>query len=165
MNGPSKQKVDIISIPWGIQKEVTSIWNALAKAHKDGIVILAAGPNTSNGRLNPFPASLNHVFSIGSSDGYGQPSQQSLYFLVGYCALGEAVLGANVNPPVTGKGKQPERHVIRKSGMSTATCVATGLAAMLMDYARRYLDADIVKFDKAKMEQSFHHNVGGKFKL
>jgi hypothetical protein len=75
--------------------------------------------------------------------------------LAGYCALGEAVLGASVNPPITGKGKQPERHVIRKSGTSTATCVATGLAVMLINYTRRCVDPDIVKFDSAKMDQCF----------
>lgn len=144
-------------MPWGIQKEITSISNALAKAHKAGIVNLAAGMNPSAGRLNPFPANLYSVLSIGSSDAYGQPLQQSLLFLATYTTLGEAVLGASVNEPATGKGKQPERHIVRKTGSSISTCVATGLVAILMEYARRYLelDAEIMKFDKAKIEQSF----------
>src|SRR5271169_751154 len=101
-----ESKVDIIAIPCGIQDEVTSISVAVAKAKKAGIVLLATGPNTDAGKLDPFPG--RHVLGICSSDGYGQPSQASLYFFQPFFStLGEAVLGASPYLPEAGKGKQP----------------------------------------------------------
>jgi hypothetical protein len=150
-----ESKVDIIVIPWGIQDEVTSISVALAKASKAGIVLLAAGPSSGAWKLHPFPG--RYVHGICSSDGYGQPSQASLYFLQPwFSTLGEAVLGASPYLPEGGKEKQPMRHFLRRSGTSVATCVAAGLAAMLIDYARRYLnDQEVTKIDGAKIDFFF----------
>ena len=150
------RKVDIITIPWGINKEVVAISTALAKAGKAGIISLGAGANTDTGRLDPFPAYSSEVIGIGSSNAFGNPSQLSSWFMpLGFCAFGEAVLGAGRPPPDTGKGKQPMRYVVRKSGASIATCVATGLAAMVMDYVRCFLDEKIIKWDTPRMVEFF----------
>lgn len=115
----------------------------MAEANKAGISVFAAGPNAPSGRNDPFPASLNNVVSIGSSDGLGEPSHPSLRYISNmFCAVGEAVMGAN--PGVSENGTaQP--LATRRDGASVATCVATGLTAMLFDYARRYLDVSRIK--------------------
>jgi hypothetical protein len=143
--------VDIISIPWGINEEVVAISIALQKASKSGVTILASGPNIEAGRFDPFPASEDSVFSIGSSDGLGEPSQPSLIYLPYnsvFCFLGEAVLGANPRSAEASKEKQPLPGRVRRNGNSTAVCVATGLIAMLIDYMRRNLNMEIVNQDE-----------------
>ena len=137
-------KVDIISIPWGIREESGNICVAMAEANKKCISVLAAGPNAPRGRYDPFPASLGSVISIGSSDGLGEPSHLSLRYITDmYCALGEGVMGAN--PIGSRENDSTQLSSIRRDGTSVATCVATGLAALLIDYARRFLDGSCIK--------------------
>jgi hypothetical protein len=151
-----ESNVDIIAMPCGIKDEVTSVSVALAKANRAGIVLLAAGPNPGAWKFHPFHG--RNVLGICSSDGYGQPSHTSLYFLQSwFSTLGEAVLGASPYLPKMGKGKQPMPYFARRSGTSVATCVAAGLAAMLIDYARRYLnDQELTKIDGSRIEFLFN---------
>lgn len=141
--------MDIISIPWGIEEESGNICVAVAKANKSGISVFAAGPNASSGRNDPFPASLTNVISIGSSDGLGEPSHPSLRYISSmFCALGEGVIGANSG---IGKGKDLiQLSSIRRYGTSVATCVATGITALLIDYARQFLDVSRIKPNKVQ---------------
>jgi hypothetical protein len=125
-------------------EESGNICVAVAKANKMGISVFAAGPNAPSSRYDPFPASLGNVISIGSSDGLGEPSHPSLRYITDmFCALGEAVMGANIR--VSEESDPIQLSYIRRDGASVATCVATGLTAMLIDYARRFLDVSCNK--------------------
>ena len=134
-----KEKVDVISIPWGIDEESPPLTDTVAEANKAGISILAAGRNFKSWRLDPVPARYVTVLEIASADGIGEPTDPLLlpFQKNFYSTLGEAVMGAQ--PSTLGA-----LH-IRRDGTSTATCVATGLVVLLIDYARRSLKIETLK--------------------
>ena len=77
------------------------------------------------------------VLCIGAADGMGNRSDFTSYKsgVEKYTALGVAVNGAKV--PFYEDKKLLE---VRRSGSSTATPIAAGIAALLIDYTRQRLD-------------------------
>ena len=127
-----EQRVDIISISWGIRDDVPILTDIFGKAKKKGVLILASASNNGANHPITFPARLkNTVFCIGAADGKGNASAFNPPFLgeEKYSALGEAVLGAS-----------QQNTYVRKDGTSTATPVAAGIAAMLVDFMRQFMD-------------------------
>lgn len=140
--------MDIISISWGLDDDIPEITEAVNKAYNKGIVILASASNRGANDLITFPVRLRNVFCIGASDGKGGISSFNPPF-VGvekYSALGEAVYGADVlTTSVSGTFDQrnPTTHstFTRRTGTSTATPIAAGIAAVFLDYTRQFTDA------------------------
>jgi Subtilase family len=126
-----------------------------------GVIILASASNQGANHPITFPARLkNIVFCIGAADGKGNPAAFNPPFIgeEKYSALGEAVLGA-----------VPGNQYRRKDGTSTATPIAAGIAAVLIDFTRQFMDMpkgpDIyqtmrklfIKMSEATVEQSYRY--------
>ena len=118
---------------WGFHcEDIIAIREALQEAHEQGILILASASNSGANDPITFPANLPMVLCISAADGKGNRSDFSSYKfgVEKYMALGVAVNGATV----------PFKNCLdaRRSGSSTATPIAAGIAALLIDYTRRY---------------------------
>jgi hypothetical protein len=59
-----------------------------------------------------------------------------------YSALGEAVLGACPKRLSDKPGYDPETQMIRLDGTSTATPIAAGIAAFIIDYTWQFMDGN-----------------------
>jgi hypothetical protein len=126
-----------MSISWGfhVSSGIEEIEEALIRAHNQNIVILAAASNEGDLNEVAFPARLrDFVICIGAATGHGaigdftasDPNFQH------YAALGIAVRGASLKD-LWYRSNPTE---IRR-GTSTATPIAAGIAALLIDFARR----------------------------
>jgi hypothetical protein len=137
INWAIKKKVDMISISWGMNKEIPTISTALNEALKAGIVIFASASNAGANDPITFPARLEGIFCIGSANGVGGPSTfNPPSKKEKYSVLGEAVSGAYPKHRADGlKGYDAEQQTIRQDGTSTATPIAAGIAALLIDYS------------------------------
>lgn len=132
------ERVDVISICWGLKEDVPGIARAIENALKLGVVIVA--PEINHYPI-AFPARMKNVFCIGSADGKGSPSV-SYSPLLGhekFSALGEGVKGARYIEKTTDYSHD-EGLYVRKDGTSIAALVAAGIAAFLIDYTRQFVD-------------------------
>jgi hypothetical protein len=129
--------VDVMSLSWGFPEPpgIEEIETALIRAHNQNVVILAAASNEGYLTEIAYPARLyDFVICIGAATGHGalgdftasDPDFQN------YAALGIAVRGASVK----GSWYQSNPTEIKK-GTSTATPIAAGIAALLIDFAGR----------------------------
>ena len=156
-----EQRVDIISISWGIREDIPLLADVFQTAKKKGIIILASASNEGANRPITFPARLkNTVFCIGAADGKGYASPFNPPFLgeEKYSALGEAVIGAS-----------PGNKYVRKDGTSTATPIAAGIVAILVDFTRQFMDVAkgsenyerirrlFIKMSEATVEQPYRY--------
>jgi hypothetical protein len=139
-----QKRVHIISISWGKNEEIPSISAALNQALRAGILIFASASNTGANYPITFPARLHGIFCIGSADGLGAPSTFNPPFEgeEKYSTLGEAVLGACLNKLSDQPGYNAETQTIRRYGTSTATPIAAGIAALLIDYSWQIMDGN-----------------------
>jgi Subtilase family len=133
--------VDIISISWGMMKDVPSIGDALSDAKKQGVVVLASAGNEGANRNIAFPARLQDVFCIGSADDKGNPSEFSPPFvrMEKYSALGEGVKGARLTIEIDQPSGKLDLYAW-KDGTSTATPIAAGIACILIEYMCQFMD-------------------------
>src|SRR5947207_9842204 len=90
---------DVISISWGFKLSIQPIEQALIKAHREGIIILASASNEGANDPITFPANLPIVLCIGAADGKGNRSEFTSYKsgVEKYSALGVAVEGARAS--------------------------------------------------------------------
>ncbi len=127
-----------MSLSWGFppdQPGIEGIEKALVEAHKNNILILAAASNEGNLKKVAFPARLyDYVICIGAAEGYGAVATFTTtdHDFKNYATLGKAVSGASLN----GLWYRSNPTELR-SGTSTTTPIAAGIAALLIDYARR----------------------------
>lgn len=138
-------QVDIISMSFGFPDETSSgcfhLKKAIQMAYYDNVLLFAAASN-HGGTLGPaFPARHENVFCIYGSDGLGNSSRTNptaSSIDSNFSTLGEAV---ESSWPLDGRrdGK------LRKSGTSYATPVASGIAAVILLYARQNMSAEEAK--------------------
>lgn len=136
-------KVDIIVMSFGFEEEQDSdleedsILKAIRHAYHNGISLFAAASNDGNNRPDHvcWPARALEVICVHSGTGTGQPSA----FTPGphdnqrIMVLGEWVKSAW--PPRL----QSPGNTKYMSGTSCATPIAAGIAAIVLDYARKKL--------------------------
>ena len=116
---------------WGYRIAIPEILSALRDAFHHSKILLAAASNSGAYAKNnvAFPACMRQVICVNSTDGYGNPSEMnpSPHPDRTFMVIGE---GLSVACPL--KLGSPLR-VIR--GTSAATAIATGIAALVLQYA------------------------------
>ncbi|KAJ0120502.1 Subtilisin-like protein [Diaporthe amygdali] len=129
-----EKKAHIISMSFGfpnVDQSLEPIRRAILKAHAQDVLFFAATGNKGKGHPISFPACMDEVISVGSTDGNNQTSDfvPSLGPGKRLCTIGEAINAAWI-----GKGRRSHGTMVRKAGTSYATPVAAGVAAMVMDF-------------------------------
>ena len=120
----------MISISFGFEQQVRVIRDAIVAAENSNVIVLAAASNCGGNARLSWPARHPTVFSIYASDGYGNkyhrnPTQQRH-------DDNFAVLGSCV------KAWWPSGHKVLRSGTSTATPIAAGLASMTIHFVKQH---------------------------
>lgn len=140
LNWAIDEHVDIISISWGFDEDITPIKEGLQRAYDMGIIILASASNEGAHKEITFPARLETVFCIGAANGMGASSDINPEYagVEKYSTLGEGVSGAYV---FQGPGSSQKHDTTsRRTGTSIATPIAAGIAAIFLDYTREISD-------------------------
>ncbi len=111
----------IISMSWGGGAYSTTYQNLFNYAHSQGIVCIAAAGNSSSS-APMYPASYNHVISVGSTNSSDQKSSFSNF-------------GSTIDVMAPGSGiysTVPQNGYAYKSGTSMACPLVSGLAALMI---------------------------------
>lgn len=139
-----EEGVNVISISWGTNETIPSMTAAINKAIKAGILVFAAASNSRANYPVTFPARMKDVFCIGSVDGSGSLSSFSPPFVgeENYNILGEGVLGACIPKFASEPGYKSATQMVRRDGTSAAAPIAAGIAALLTEYARQFINYD-----------------------
>ena len=124
-----------------MKKDIPSIASILNDALTSGILVFASASNVGANDRITFPARVHGVFCIGSADTYGNRSRFSPPFEgeEKYSALGEAVLAACPVNFSNKPGYNGSKQMIRRDGTSTATPIAAGIGALLIDLTRQIM--------------------------
>lgn len=129
--------MNIISMSFGFPYREPVLDRAIRRAHDKGVLMFAAASNDGANKVVPvaYPAraSDSGVFCIHSTDGLGNASKFTPIAqenLENFATLGEAVRSAW--PWKLRKGLEQ-----RKSGTSTATPIAAGIAALILEFGRQ----------------------------
>jgi hypothetical protein len=117
-------------LPFGLRNDNETIKHAISYAYFKGIIMLAAA-SPYGLWMTAFPAHLNEVISIHSSDGFGSISR----FNPPYSGRGGSVfmtLGESVDIPFLGA---------RKSGTAIAAVIAAGIAGLILDFGAQRMES------------------------
>lgn len=136
-----EKEVHIISISFGFPYTIgrlEPIRRAILKANAADVLIFAAASNNGLNQQIAFPACMDEVISVGSTDGLGikssfTPSPKHGKLL---CVVGECIESSW--PPAL---LSDDEDLPRKSGTSFATPIAAGVAAMVLDYMWTFKDS------------------------
>ncbi|GJN85885.1 hypothetical protein PLIIFM63780_009459 [Purpureocillium lilacinum] len=152
--------VDIISMSFAFEQEEVAIKEALyhakSKVSQKNVLMFAAASNNRSLRVEPigYPArAMDRVICVNSSTVDMKRSSFSPKGIPGQPNL--SVVGENVDAawPVSGAGEtQMSRR--RMSGTSCATPIVAGIAAMILDFAKKDLPElrSLPKWDAMKGE-------------
>ncbi|KAJ3549806.1 hypothetical protein NM208_g304 [Fusarium decemcellulare] len=135
--------VDMIVMSFGFGTRDPVLEKAIDHAISKKVLIFAAASNDGKNRPDgvAWPASKMGVFCVHSADGLGNPSpftpspRENMKIMV----LGECVLSAWPRRLLKGSNLGDHKYM---SGTSCATPIAAGIAAVVLDYARRFLTED-----------------------
>ncbi|KAF4625406.1 hypothetical protein G7Y89_g12760 [Cudoniella acicularis] len=124
--------VDIISMSFGFERSVDIIDKAIRFADDRKVIMLAAASNQGGNSTIAWPARLPQVICIHATDSFGNRCDFTPTESPGgdnFATLGQAV--KSCWPPHLGQGDET-----RKSGTSTATPIAAGIAALVLQYVK-----------------------------
>ncbi|KID66892.1 uncharacterized protein G6M90_00g070620 [Metarhizium brunneum] len=129
-------QVDMIVLPLGLEIHHDGVANAISQAIRRNIICLAAtGNNGANDRAS-FPARMHGVIPIFSADSYGNPSPYNaspMRHRKNFSTFGE-----NVRVWRDDRTDEPAY----KSSTSFAVCIAAGMLAAMLAFARDSLQLD-----------------------
>ncbi|KUJ15791.1 subtilisin-like protein [Mollisia scopiformis] len=131
-------KVNIISMSFGFDVSVEIIEEAIELAARHKIIMIAAASNCGGNGTVSWPARHKDVLCIYATDHRGNPcsfTPTATPDRYSFSFLGEAVRSywpAHLEPKDVG--------TTTKSGTSTATAIAAGVAALFLEYIRYALD-------------------------
>ncbi|RFN45344.1 extracellular serine protease [Fusarium flagelliforme] len=158
INWAMKHDVHIINISSSVDED-GSIEDAISKAEAQGIVVFAAASDDEANKPRPFPARMEKVLAVHSTDGRGNISFQNPKPLDDDMNI--STLGESIESPV-GDGELLD-------GSSYATAIASGMAANILTLADAYLskskdDQEIRRrvFKREGMKRIFRHVSGGR---
>lgn len=114
---------DVISMSWGGGAEAATEQAVFDLAHDQGIVLVAAAGN-DNSDIPMFPASYNHVISVGASDNADNKAGFSNYG----ATIDVMAPGVNIYSPVATNNSAYEFY----DGTSMACPYVSGLAALML---------------------------------
>ncbi|KAK1763247.1 hypothetical protein QBC33DRAFT_480070 [Phialemonium atrogriseum] len=120
----------IITMSFGMKKEVPVVAEAISHALHRGKLIFAAAANEGGLQPRAYPASHPGVICIHASDGYGTPATFN---------PNPEVVGDNFSTVGTGIESEWNGQAVFKSGTSFATPVAAGIAANILEFAHTRL--------------------------
>ncbi|KAJ4376387.1 hypothetical protein N0V83_001670 [Neocucurbitaria cava] len=130
--------VDIIVMSFGFGEEHKDLYDAIQEAAYKNVLVFAAASNDGKNRPDgvAWPAKDNNVICVHSGDGNGarstftpSPSDNMRIMVLGECVKSAC-------PPHL---KCAADHKLM-SGTSCAAPIAAGIAALILDYARGFLD-------------------------
>lgn len=141
-------EVDIVVMSFGFEKETPALQplsNAIRHAVHNDVLIFAAASN--DGKNHPhgvaWPAARRDVFCVHAGKGKGTASDFTPSPVGDNCimTLGDHVSSAWPPFPEDPRRRQPGDCKVM-SGTSCAAPIAAGIAAMVLDYARGFLDEE-----------------------
>lgn len=124
-------KVQVISLSWGFAFQVAEVRKALLAAEAASVIVMAAASNSGGNRQLSWPAREPTIFSIYATDGYGNsyeknPTQRR--HDDNFAILGSCVKGWSIS----------HDEKVYRSGTSTATPIAAGIASMTIHFLRQH---------------------------
>ncbi|PVH96496.1 subtilisin-like protein, partial [Periconia macrospinosa] len=142
-----EQEVQIISLSLGFPNEHESIKQELEDARRKKIIVFAATSNSGANQRISWPARDEAVFGVHASDHLGNtavfgPSpterlgNKSVFKTIGCNVLSAWPRGISVENGAPGIDTGDNGLQRRSSGTSTATPVAAGIAALVIEFAR-----------------------------
>lgn len=139
-----EQKVDLINLSSGLQKDLTSIHQSMIKAREAGIIVVASAGNDGQDHPLRYPASYKEVISVGSINQYADISSFSnSRDAVDFLAPGEAINAFTSNGSVQ-----------KMYGTSFAAPHITGMFALLAERYPYMPDAQLI--EKLKSLRNAH---------
>lgn len=128
-------------------EEGSDIRQAIKDAYSANILVFAAASNGGNSDGIAFPATLkDNVICIFATNGASTPSSNifnpgpNKNSTVNFACLGEQV-------PLPWPGRSEEQHL---SGTSISTYIASGLAAIIIDFSRQKACREAMQYDCEK---------------
>jgi Subtilase family len=148
-----EKKVHIISMSLGFSRlvhTVEPIRKAILEAYAADVIIFAAAHNDGDLRPIGFPAALDEVICVGSTDGLGNKSP----FTPSNLPVGRSVwaVGEGLHC-LWPKALDGSNGRTRKSGNSYATPIAAGIAAAILDYMWPAVDENAFYFSKLRTKR------------
>lgn len=155
-------RVDIIVMSFGFGQEAETLSKAIDHAASKKVLIFAAASNEGKNRPDgvAWPASRPDVFCVHAASGKGSRSHFTPTAQDGMriMTLGECVRSAWPPFPEGSKRKMPGDSKLM-SGTSCAAPIAAGIAAIILDLARGFLDDNDWKRLRRpeSMQRMFNH--------
>lgn len=150
MNDAIDQGADIISISLGVNTSPKLV-DALARAHREGVVVLAALPNANLSEGADWPGSANGVVAVQAVDSAGRsPVNPDGGLNTSFSYTTVAAPGVGILAQGTLDGAWTDQRL--ETGTSLATPITAGLLALVL---QKYPDAT-----GNQLIQTLIHNTG-----
>jgi hypothetical protein len=149
-------KVDIISISLGFTQSDDDVEDIIKKAAADKVLIFAASANNTNNEAMPirFPARMNEVIAIFSSNAFGFPSRfnpEPNPIRPNFKFPGEQIKGAwPCSIPHKDVLEKNGAKYLLQDGTSCATPIAAAVAAEILEFVWQEREPDIPRKGKLK---------------